>query len=266
MIFVYRCVVVKAGMKTLIIGYGSTLRCDDGIGYIIAEQLMDEPPSQISDLKSQIDVIARHQLTPDLADAVSPGRSGHLHRRLRRRRPRRGPRDGSEARRRELGRLRPRDEPRRPARLRQGPLRQNPARHLITIGGENFAIGEGLTPTVQAAIPAVYEQVRRLVVQWTRAWPPVWTSYNTAMNELVFQVEEDMGGGSVARALGEAIFTQGETRSNCWETSVMPFAVTSVLWLDARECFASATSARRCLRWRNPAENQLPPMTSLPVS
>ena len=55
---------------TLIIGYGSTLRCDDGIGYIIAEQLMDAPPSQISDLKSQIEVIARHQLTPDLADAV----------------------------------------------------------------------------------------------------------------------------------------------------------------------------------------------------
>lgn len=32
------------------------------------------------------------------------------------------------------------------------------------------------------------------------------------MSELVFLIEQDIDGGFVARALGEAIFTQGETR------------------------------------------------------
>jgi predicted RNase H-like HicB family nuclease len=31
------------------------------------------------------------------------------------------------------------------------------------------------------------------------------------MNEIIFLVEEDIEGGYIARALGESIFTQGET-------------------------------------------------------
>ena len=49
---------------TVIIGYGSTLRCDDGIGYIAAERLMELLPA------GQAEVIARQQLTPDLADVL----------------------------------------------------------------------------------------------------------------------------------------------------------------------------------------------------
>jgi len=47
-------------MKTLVIGYGNTLRGDDGVGYLAAAQVA------AWDL-AQVDAIARHQLTPGLA-------------------------------------------------------------------------------------------------------------------------------------------------------------------------------------------------------
>lgn len=49
---------------TVIIGYGSTLRSDDGIGYLAAERLME----LLGEDKAQ--VYARQQLTPDLADVL----------------------------------------------------------------------------------------------------------------------------------------------------------------------------------------------------
>jgi hydrogenase maturation protease len=56
-------------MKTLIIGYGSTLRSDDGVGYLIAEKLMDLFDD--ASAKNPPEVVARQQLTPDLADDLS---------------------------------------------------------------------------------------------------------------------------------------------------------------------------------------------------
>lgn len=44
----------------LIIGYGNTLRGDDGVGFLLAEQLL----SELSSL--QVRVLAVHQLTPEL--------------------------------------------------------------------------------------------------------------------------------------------------------------------------------------------------------
>jgi hydrogenase maturation protease len=49
---------------TVIIGYGSTLRSDDGIGYLAAERLMELLG------EDQAEVLARQQLTPDLADVL----------------------------------------------------------------------------------------------------------------------------------------------------------------------------------------------------
>ena len=51
-------------MKVLVVGYGNTLRGDDGVGYRIAEQIeaMDLPG---------IDAIACHQLIPELAPAIA---------------------------------------------------------------------------------------------------------------------------------------------------------------------------------------------------
>lgn len=45
-------------MKTLVIGYGNTLRGDDGVGYRVAEAVEDW---------AEVDAYPCHQLTPDLA-------------------------------------------------------------------------------------------------------------------------------------------------------------------------------------------------------
>jgi hydrogenase maturation protease len=48
--------------KTLVIGYGNTLRGDDGIGPAVAQGVKD---------KVSGDVIIRHQLTPELAEPIA---------------------------------------------------------------------------------------------------------------------------------------------------------------------------------------------------
>jgi hydrogenase maturation protease len=49
----------------LVIGYGNTLRADDGVGRLAAERLDDDPRLD------GVRVIGRHQLTPELALDVS---------------------------------------------------------------------------------------------------------------------------------------------------------------------------------------------------
>jgi hydrogenase maturation protease len=51
--------------RILIIGYGNPLRCDDGLAWHIADKL-----SQLT-LPSDVEIITRHLLTPELAHAVS---------------------------------------------------------------------------------------------------------------------------------------------------------------------------------------------------
>ena len=60
----------------------------------------------------------------------------------------------------------------------------------------------------------------------------------TVMSELAFLIEEDVEGGYTARALGEAIFTQGETREELLRNI-----------RDAVRChFASSDQSPRILR------------------
>ena len=54
----------KMAPSTLVIGYGNTLRGDDGVGYRIAEAVMEW------DLPT-VRVLACHQLTPELAEAIA---------------------------------------------------------------------------------------------------------------------------------------------------------------------------------------------------
>jgi hydrogenase maturation protease len=51
--------------EILVIGYGNTLRTDDGLGWHAAERLADDPRLD------GVTVIGRHQLTPELALDVS---------------------------------------------------------------------------------------------------------------------------------------------------------------------------------------------------
>ena len=52
-------------MRTLIIGFGNTLRGDDGFGRRAAERLRDVVDDP------EIEILSLHQLTPELMDPVS---------------------------------------------------------------------------------------------------------------------------------------------------------------------------------------------------
>lgn len=72
--------------RILIVGYGNPLRCDDGLGWRAAEELSRRLPFP----EIEVEVIVRHQLTPELAnslrdtdavffiDAAQGGRPGEL--------------------------------------------------------------------------------------------------------------------------------------------------------------------------------------------
>lgn len=139
----------------LIIGYGSTLRSDDGIGLLVAERLIDEFHDQ-----AQVQVIARQLLTPDLADEVSRAERvlfvdacvqtppGEI--------DRRPVTPGGE----NWGAFVHEMSPAVLLDCVKELYGKTPAAELITIGGKCFDIGEGLSPEVQAALPRVLEMIR----------------------------------------------------------------------------------------------------------
>src|SRR3954471_12797688 len=57
--------------EILVIGYGNPLRGDDGVGCVVAEELA----KRLCDPTSKIEVVACHQLTPEMAEAVAETRA-----------------------------------------------------------------------------------------------------------------------------------------------------------------------------------------------
>jgi hydrogenase maturation protease len=55
----------------LIIGYGNPLRGDDGVGCVVAEEIA----KRICDPESKVQVVACHQLNPELAEAIADTRA-----------------------------------------------------------------------------------------------------------------------------------------------------------------------------------------------
>lgn len=51
-------------MKTLVIGIGNTIRCDDGVGFKLASQIQEHA-------LENVDVIYTHQLLPELSEDIS---------------------------------------------------------------------------------------------------------------------------------------------------------------------------------------------------
>ncbi|MFP4333539.1 MAG: hydrogenase maturation protease, partial [Campylobacterales bacterium] len=51
-------------MKTLVIGIGNTIRCDDGIGFKLAQMVEKETIEGV-------EVICTHQLLPELSEDIS---------------------------------------------------------------------------------------------------------------------------------------------------------------------------------------------------
>lgn len=139
----------------MIIGYGNPLRGDDGVGWRVVEALTAELPAE--------EALTVHLLTPELAEPISRARIVVFV-------------DAS------VGEL-PGDVkcfPLAPAPGRPGSHETNPAgllalaaelfgrcppAHMVTITGQSFDVGESLSESVEAAVPAAAVAVRTLVEQ-----------------------------------------------------------------------------------------------------
>jgi hydrogenase maturation protease len=141
--------------RILILGYGNPLRGDDGIGWRAAEEL-----SRLSSLPD-VEVLIRYQLTPELADVVSQANAVIFID---------ASRDG------EPGELTfqpvvPTAEPASlshelsPAavlELCRQLYRRCPPAFLVSLCGECFDHGEGLSPKVAASLPRLTALVGQL--------------------------------------------------------------------------------------------------------
>jgi hydrogenase maturation protease len=147
--------------RALIIGYGNPLRCDDGFGWHAAQQLATHLH------RADVEVLARHQLTPELAETAShfqlvvfidaardlpPGE-------LRCAKIKRGENHGQLDAPSFSHFLTPESLLALTAEL----YSQSPEAYCIAVGGESFAEGESLSSTMQAAFDPVKAQVRSLL-------------------------------------------------------------------------------------------------------
>ncbi|NJP06425.1 MAG: hydrogenase maturation protease [Chloroflexaceae bacterium] len=151
--------------RVVIVGYGNPLRRDDGVGWVIAQQLLDHPLSGLPTL--HIQVIACRQLTPELAEPVSQADlvlflDAH------------GPAPDEPAGNMQQTTITP--EPQfvtpllhhlTPEQLLASTLEwygQSPAAMLITVAGSSFDYGETLTPLVAASLPTVRRQIETILM------------------------------------------------------------------------------------------------------
>lgn len=146
-----------ATRRALVVGYGNPLRGDDGIGWEVAGRLAADPRLD------GVDVLQRHQLTPELAFDISRADLLVLVD------ARSGPRAGSVAIEtvdvsaasggtwsHHLG-------PASLVALARELYGQAPSVRVISVGIESTDIGEGLTPAVAAAIDPVIDAIVDLV-------------------------------------------------------------------------------------------------------
>jgi hydrogenase maturation protease len=147
----------KAKLGSLVIGYGNPLRSDDGVGWQVAERLAGDPRM------AGVEILQRHQLTPELALEVSTAGLVVLVD------ARSGPPPGTVT----VERVRPAatsgttwSHHLGPASLmglaqelygRAGDVR------VVSVGVASLEVGEGLSPAVEAAAARVVDIVARLV-------------------------------------------------------------------------------------------------------
>lgn len=139
--------------RVLIVGYGNPLRGDDGYGWYAAERLRDA----IDD--PDVEVVRLHQLTPELMEPLSRAQRaifidaavGSAA----------APRTGTPVR------------PSFTHHLTPGALMAGaqtlygraPEAILLTVPGENFEFGEGLSDAVQRALDETVEKVRAILLR-----------------------------------------------------------------------------------------------------
>jgi hydrogenase maturation protease len=141
-------------LNTLVIGYGNTLRGDDGAGIVAAELLM----GRIHD--PEIEIVGQHQLTPELMepisraahvifiDAAASGRAGKVHRIPLRPAP-------------VCSRFSHVTTPESLLAGAQALYGHTPEATLYTIPGRSFETGEGLSPAVRRAVNNLVETLEK---------------------------------------------------------------------------------------------------------
>jgi hydrogenase maturation protease len=150
----------------VIIGYGNPLRGDDGLGWQVARHLLTTLEAGEWGNAGPVQVLPRHQLTPELADPLSQARLavfvdarvGEL--------PGAIVREEISARPPRPGAFSHHFDP--PALLAwaQWLYGAAPARAIVySVVGQTFDYSEQLSPAVLAAVPTLQEQIVSLVME-----------------------------------------------------------------------------------------------------
>jgi hydrogenase maturation protease len=143
--------------RILVIGYGNTLRQDDGLGWIAAHQLQAQHASP------QITFITCHQLTMDLAEALSTAEIAILVDAQKGDPPGQISEQIIAADQTLVDTMHHHMEPPALLAYTQALYRQAPLTHLFTITAASFGFGEELSPAVQAALPDLLTQINRVI-------------------------------------------------------------------------------------------------------
>jgi hydrogenase maturation protease len=145
--------------RVLIIGYGNSLRGDDGLGWQAAYALEQEGCGE------EVEIIACHQLTPELAEPMSqaefvifvdarwdgtPGSCAH---------------QTVVPRSAEPGSFSHACDPAALLAWGKDLFGGCPRAVMLSVTGESFAHGEGLSPRVLAVLPVLRERIRSMVAQ-----------------------------------------------------------------------------------------------------
>jgi hydrogenase maturation protease len=158
--------------RVLVIGYGNALRTDDGVGWHAARLLAGDP--RLAD----VIVVAEHQLTPELAfdlslaslvvllDATTETPAGTVTVRSIAGPGAASGADGGRARAGEAaGASSHHVDPETLLVLARQLYGRAPEAVVVSVGVSEMGLGEGLTPAVEAALPAVADIVARLVAE-----------------------------------------------------------------------------------------------------
>ncbi|SRR6266496_1038853 len=144
--------------RTLIIGVGNPLRCDDGVAWQVISDLSRQGVPQ------DVEVITQHQLTPELAfpasqsetvlflDAAVDGQGGEL-------------RCQAVTPQRASGVFSHEFSPGTILSLAQELYGKRPQGFVISLGGECFDHGETLSPCVQKNLPRAVSFIKELVTK-----------------------------------------------------------------------------------------------------
>lgn len=149
--------------KLLVIGYGNTLRGDDGVGCCVAAQL-----SEVLSDKEHVEIVMRHQLMPELSETMSHADLVVFVDACKDRQPGQISVHSIEPASDSPGAFTHNVTPASLLASTSVLYGATPAALLISVAGENFAYSETLSPAVQAAIPAVIHGMQATWDEWSR--------------------------------------------------------------------------------------------------